>query len=383
MCRQSATVCPVKSPLREYVSAGTLGGRLAGLADPRRRRGRRHPFVSVLLIAASAVLTFACSYAAIGQWARCAAQETLARLGARVAGVLQVRIPPSTATVRRIIALTCPGGLADLTGTDPVGTATLAVDGKSARGSRRGELPAAHLLAAMTGDGQAVTQLRVPRKTNEITCFAALLAPLDLTGVTVTADALHTQRDHARFLVEDKQAHYLLIVKANQPGLHQQLRSLPWEDVTARRYDREQGHGRKETRVTRVLTVTGLTLDFPHAVQAARVTRHRTDLKTGKRTRRTVYALTDLTTQQASPQVIGHLARSQWVIENRLHFVRDTAFREDASKVRTGRGPENMATLRNLAINVLRRRGHTNIAAGLRHTSYNAFTRPLDLLGIA
>ncbi|MGY5036626.1 ISAs1 family transposase [Streptomyces sp. 900116325] len=383
MCRRSATVCLVKSPLREYVSAGTLAGRLAGLADPRRRLGRRHPLVSVLLVAASAVLAGARSYAAIGQWARSAPQDALARLGARIAGVLQVRVPPSTATIRRIIALTCPGGLADLTGADPAGTTMLAVDGKSARGSRSGEVPAAHLLAAMTADGRTVTQPRVPHKTSEITCFAALLDPFDLTGITVTADALHTQREHAWFLAEDKQAYYLLIVKANQPGLHQQLRCLPWKDVTARRYDRERGHGRKETRVTRVLTVIGLALDFPHVVQAARITRHRTDLKTGKRTRQTVYALTDLTARQASPQVIGQLARSQWTIENRLHFVRDTAFREDASKIRTGRGPENMATLRNLAINVLRQGGHTNIAVGLRHTSYNPFTRPLDLLGIA
>lgn len=375
MCRQSATVCLVKSPLREYVSAGTLAGRLAGLADPRRRRGRRHPFVSVLLIAASAVLAGARSYAAIGQWARSAPQDALARLGARIAGVLQVRIPPSTATIRRIIALTCPGGLADLTGADPAGTATLAVDGKSARGSRRDEVPAAHLLAAMTGDGQTVTQLRVPRKTNEITCFAALLAPFDLTGVTVTADALHTQREHARFLVEDKQAHYLLTVKANQPGLHRQLRSLP--ALRPRAGPRPQGDPRGPGP-HRHRPDAGLPARGP----AARITRHRTDLKTGKRTRQTVYALTDLTTRQASPQAIGRLARSQRVIENRLHFVRDTAFLEDASKIRTGHGPENMATLRNLAINVLRQNGHTNIAAGLRHISYDAFGRPLSLLGI-
>ncbi|MCY0932218.1 hypothetical protein OTB20_39895 [Streptomyces sp. H27-H1] len=59
------------------------------------------------------------------------------------------------------------------------------MDGKAARGSRHGSTPAAHLLAAMTGDGRTVTQLRVPDKTNEITCFAALLEPYDLTGVTV------------------------------------------------------------------------------------------------------------------------------------------------------------------------------------------------------
>ncbi|GAA3596292.1 hypothetical protein GCM10022295_91570 [Streptomyces osmaniensis] len=63
--------------------------------------------------------------------------------------------------------------LADLTRSDPSGAEALAVDGKSALGSRRGRLPAAHLLAAMTGDGRTVTQLRVPDKANEITCFAA------------------------------------------------------------------------------------------------------------------------------------------------------------------------------------------------------------------
>ncbi|MFJ5034455.1 ISAs1 family transposase [Streptomyces sp. NPDC088560] len=371
----------------QFARSGQRGGivaveRLRLLPDPRRRRGVRHPFVAVLLVAASAVVAGARSYAAMGQWAANAPQHTLARLGARVVGALSVRVAPSAATIRRGIGLVCLGGLADLTGTDPAGSDSIAVDGKAARGSRHGTSPAAHLLAAMTGDGRTVTQLRVPDKTNEITCFTALLAPYDLTGVTVTADALHTQRAHVRFLVQEKKAHYLLVVKANQPELHRRLRSLPWKDVIARRYDREIGHGRRETRVTSALTVTDLGLDFPHAVQAARILRYRTDLATGKCSRQTIYAITDLASQQASPQRLGQLARSQWAIENRLHFVRDTTFREDASKVRTGHGPENMATLRNLAINALRAAGHRNIAAGLRHASYEPFTRPLHLLGI-
>ncbi|MBV6699496.1 ISAs1 family transposase [Kitasatospora aureofaciens] len=353
------------------------------MPDPRRRRGVRHPFVAVLLVAASAVVAGARSYAAIGQWSANAPQHALARLGARVVGALSVRVAPSAATIRRVVGLVCPGGLADLTGADPAGSDSVAIDGKAARGSRHGQTPAAHLLAAMTSDGRTVTQLRVPDKTNEITCFTALLVPFDLRGVTVTADALHTQRAHARFLVEEKKAHYLLVVKANQPELHRRLRSLPWKDVTARRYDREIGHGRRETRVTRALTVTDLGLDFPHAAQAVRILRHRTDLTTGTVTRQTVYAITDLTSHQASPQRLGRLARSQWTIENRLHFVRDTTFAEDASKIHTGHGPENMSTLRNLAINALRAAGHRNIAAGIRHASYEPFTRPLDLLGIA
>ncbi|WP_345701696.1 ISAs1 family transposase [Kitasatospora terrestris] len=371
-----------KSPSLGDVSGLSLVERLRVLPDPRRRRGVRHPCVAVLLVAASAVVAGARSYAAIGQWSANAPQHALARLGARAVGALGVRIAPSAATIRRVVALVCPGGLADLTGADPAGSDSVAVDGKATRGSRHGTSPAAHLPAAMTSDGRTVTQLRVPGKTNEITCFAALLEPFDLAGVTVTADALHTQRAHARFLVEEKKAHYLLVVKANQPELHRWLRSLPWKDVTARRYDREIGHGRRETRVTRALTVTDLGLDFPHAAQAVRVLRHRTDLKTGVVSRQTVYAITDLTSQEASPQRLGRLARSQWTIENRLHFVRDATFAEDSSKIRTGRGPENMATLRNLAINILRAAGHRNIAAGIRHASYAPFTRPLDLPGI-
>ncbi|MGW3730655.1 ISAs1 family transposase [Streptomyces sp. NPDC000851] len=380
MCRQSAGVCLIKSPSRQHRAPPGLQQRPATPADPRHRRGKRHPFVSGLLIACSAVLSGARSFAAIGQWARNAPQEALARLGARTTSVFAVRVAPSTAIIRRIINRTCPGGLADLLGTDPAGSDTLAVDGRSARGSRHGDTPAAHLLAAMTGGGPAVTQLRVPDKTNEITCFASLSAPFDLTGVTVTADALHAQRGHARFLVEDKKAHYALCVKKNQAGLSERLHTLPRREVTAKFHDRTEGHGRKETRVVQVLTVDDL--DFPHAAQVARGVRHRTCLKTGSRSRETVYVITDLTSREASPQRLAKIIRSQRVIENRLHFVRDTAFREDASKVHTEHGPENMATLRSFAINRLRAAGHHNIAAGLREMSYEPFTRPLALLGL-
>ncbi|WP_162625114.1 hypothetical protein [Streptomyces cadmiisoli] len=151
--------------------------------------------------------------------------------------------------------------------------------------------------------------------------------------------------------------------------------------MTARRYDREAGHGRRETRPVRTLTVTGPGLDFPHVTQAAKIHRHRTDLTTGKITRETLYTITDLTARAASPQTIGQLASAQWGIEA-LHHVRDTTFGEDASKIRTGHGPENTATLRSFAINTLRTAGHHSIAAGPREASYTPFIRPLDLIGL-
>ncbi|MFE5828284.1 transposase, partial [Streptomyces erythrochromogenes] len=122
-------------------------------------------------------------------------------------------------------------------------------------------------------------------------------------------------------------------------------------------------------------------LDFPHVVQAAKTLRHRTNPKTGRVTRQTGHAITDMTSAEASPQLIGRIARAQWGIET-VHHVRDTTFPEDASTIRTGHGPENMATLRNFAINTLRDAGHPSITAGLRETSYTPFTRPLVLLGL-
>ena len=113
MCRQSATVCLIKSPTRQHRLIGPLTLRPRTLADPRHRRGKRHSFVSVLLVACSAVLTGARSFAAIGQWAASAPQDALARLGARATTVFQVRIAPSAATVRRVLNAACPGGLAD------------------------------------------------------------------------------------------------------------------------------------------------------------------------------------------------------------------------------------------------------------------------------
>jgi len=141
------------------------------------------------------------------------------------------------------------------------------------------------------------------------------LAPYDLTGVTVTADALHCQRDHARYLVEEKKAHYAFTVKRNQKNLHRQLAALPWEQSRAKFYDRTAAHGRLETHVVQALTISELGVDFPHAVQVAKIVRHRIQRKSGRRSRETVYVITDLTSREASPEGIAKIVRSQWIIE--------------------------------------------------------------------
>jgi hypothetical protein len=133
-----------------------------------------------------------------------------------------------------------------------------------------------------------------------------------------------------------------------------------------------------EIRRLQVTTVAGL--DFPHATQAIRIIRRVRPL-TGRHWRTVVvYAVTSLTAAQARPARLADWIRGHWGIEA-LHHIRDTTFAEDASRVRTGTAPRAMASLRNLAIGILRRHGHRNIAAALRRNAHDA-TRVLPLLGI-
>jgi hypothetical protein len=147
---------------------------------------------------------------------------------------------------------------------------------------------------------------------------------------------MHTQREHADWLVTHKQAAYLLIVKANQPTLHHQLASLPWRAIPIADHTRDRGHGRVETRRLQVTTVAGL--DFPHTTQAIRITRRVRCLRSRRWRTVTVYAVTSLTAAQASPARLADLLRGHWAIEA-LHHLRDTTFAEDASQIRTGSTP--------------------------------------------
>ena len=238
-----------------------------------------------------------------------------------------------------------------------------------------------HLLAEMDHTtGAVLAQAHVEATTNEIARFRPLLQRLDLTDTVVTADALHTQREHADWLVTAKHADYILLVKANQPALHQQLKALPWREVPVSDHTRDRGHGRVEVRRLQVTTVAGLGMDFPHATQALRITRRVRPLA-GQRWRTvTVHAVTSLAAAQASPARLADWARGHWCIEAH-HHIRDVTFAEDASQLRTGSAPRAMASLRNLAIGVLRRHGNRNIAAALRRNARDA-TRVLPLLGI-
>jgi predicted transposase YbfD/YdcC len=352
---------------------------LKSVPDPRKRRGVRHEMSAILALAVCAVIAGARSFVAIAEWTAAATPNALATLG--VSGEV-----PCESTIRRTINKVDANGLDVIVGTWMALRATtserfrvVAVDGKSLRGSAVAGGRCRHLLAAVTHTGGLVLgQLNVDLKTNEIPLFSTLLDTIELLGALVTADAMHCQKDHAEYLVEKRGAHYLLTVKNNQPKLKKQLAQLPWADVPVTDTQRDRAHGRIEKRTLKVVTISAGIL-FPHAAQAIQVTRKVRRRSTRKWRTETVYAVTDLTAEQGRPDQLATWLRGHWCIENRLHWVRDVTFGEDVSRVRTGNAPQVMATLRNLAISLLRLTGATNIAKALRHHARDT-KYPLTLL---
>jgi predicted transposase YbfD/YdcC len=364
---------------------------LATVTDPRTRAGRRHPLVAILVLAAAAVLAGARSIAAIAEWAADAPQPVRAALGTRRDPLTGhwVWAVPSETTIRRTLARLDAEALAAVIGAwladrDHPGQQqrrrAVAVDGKTLRGASGAQGRQVHLLAAMDQATRAVlAQRQVDGAPGEVPGFRPLLADLDLAGVVVTADALQTHPDAAEFLVAGKQAHYLFVVKANQPTLLDHCARLAWHRVPVLDRTRDRAHGRVELRTLKAVTVHHF--GFPHAAQVIQVIRKTRELRTRRWRTVTIYAITSLTFAQASPARLADYLRGHWAIENGLHYLRDTTFAEDASQVRTGNAPHTMACLRNLVIGALSRSVPVNLAAALRHHARDP-ARPLATLGI-
>jgi predicted transposase YbfD/YdcC len=365
------------------VTDGEHGGLLHALAavpDPRDPRGVRYPLTALLAVAVCAVLAGASSFAAITDWLHDLDEHAQDRLGF-------TRGIPVGSTVWRLLTRLDDGLLSVVlagwlrTRTPAITSraprparyrTVIAVDGKTLRGARPGGRQV-HLLSALdTGTGIVLAQVTVDAKSNEIPAFAPLLDAVEavlgtLAGVLFIADALHTQTGHADEVTR-RHAHLMVQVKANQPTLFKQLKHLPWAQIPAGDRTRDRGHGRRETRTVKAVTLrTPGGIGFPHAEQAVRITRTR--IVAGKTSRETAYLTVSLPTGQALPRDLQTWIRRHWHIENMIHHVRDVTFREDLHQARTGTGPAVIATLRNTAIGYHRTAGATNIARATRQAN--------------
>jgi predicted transposase YbfD/YdcC len=378
---------------------------LARVPDPRSRLGRWHPLEFVLALAVCAFTAAGHdSPEAIAQWAAGCSQETLAVLGGRRDPWTRRIRPPSARTFARIFAridaeafnaALCgylaavpagpPGALPSVTRHEreqrraaraaarpqlPGLLPQAAADGKTVRGAVRPDGSQVHLLSVFdVATGCVRAQREIDAKTNEIPGLAPAIAHLDLTDTVVTVDALHTQAETARCLAEDKKAHYLMIIKGNQPSLlaaaAQALAGPDAGFAGATWAEEGKGHGRRERRAIRTAPATGT--GWPHAAQVLRIRRD-TGPTSGPWTRKEItHGITSLPADLAGPRHLAAYARQHWGIENREHYVRDKTFGEDLQQVRTGNQPSAYAAIRNLVTGAFRRAGFANVAHARRY----------------
>ena len=253
-----------------------------------------------------------------------------------------------------------------------------AVDGKALRGARTPEGGRVFLVAAIDHTtGAVLGQRQVPSKRGEGAAARELLIGLQAPGMVWTLDALHTTKATARLITQELHGHYILIIKGNQPMARAAAAALlagpdtDWVATTAVEDDR--GHGRVERRTIRVAPADESL--FPGGVQAFRLRRDTGGLDGVWTRKEIVYGITSLSPDLAGPAELNHYERRHWVVEDRLHWVRDVTFSEDKSQVRTGTAPRALAAFRNLTVSALRLAGRANIAHARRdlHDHNDAF----------
>jgi predicted transposase YbfD/YdcC len=399
---------------------------LGGIPDPRDRRGVRYALASILALCLAAMLCGEKSREDIVTWAAAAPAWLLAAVGIEPVrrGLLRA---PHADTVDRVLDrldgqavddvigrwLAARAGLLppaepepepdpepEAVGPDLVPVlwvdgepAGVAVDGKAVAGAVDAQGRAMFLLAAATHAATTViAQRQIGPKTNEIPNFAPLLEELPLAGAVVTMDSLHTQRAHARLLIEEKKTHFVMIAKENQPKLFGALDGLDWKKIPIAHRGQDTGHGRREVRTIQVADAPD-DLPFPHVKQVFLIERYvtrkirRRKKGSGRYYTKTVttaiavLGITSLSAGQVTPAQLARLVRGHWSIENKIHWVRDVTFREDASTVATRSRPRIMATLRNTAIGIIRQAGRTKIAATIREIKHDPH-RLLAILGL-
>jgi predicted transposase YbfD/YdcC len=201
--------------------------------------------------------------------------------------------------------------------------------------------------------------------------FIPLLEALDIAGKTITADALLTQRKLARYLVEQRGAHYLFTAKDNQPTLSADIRLIfkdrgqpdfrePWT----------LQHGRLESRSVWTSSRLNDYLDFPAVGQAFAIERQSIEKKTGKVSTETVYGLTDHTPKSADAARLLAFNRNHWGVEAH-HYILDWNWDEDRCTLRTGHGPENITRLRRFATGLIKSKSRDSVAATIARLARN------------
>lgn len=370
----------------------TLPQAFATIPDPRRKQGTRYSVAAILSLAVVAVLANHTSVLAIAAWATRQTRHVRRALGFRR------DTTPHQTTIQRLLARLEPADVAAAVGRvfDPHvpgalrqrGSQGVALDGKAQRGRLRHGAPPTHPIHAVRAFchdlAGVLAQLVVDAQQHEaeLRVAAQAIGQIDWQGRVLTGDALYCQQALCTQVVEAG-GDYLVIVKANQPTLLADIQQV-FAPLTAEEQARtgihtvqplpiqvyrtvEKGHGRLEERVIRTSSELAGYSSWPYLVQVFEYTRTWTSKGVTKQQVR--YGMTSLPAEVSDAARLAALKRGHWHVENGLHYVKDVTLGEDASQTHVGNGADVFAMVRNIAVSLIRRSGHRDIAAQLRRYS--------------
>ena len=364
----------------KLISMGPLMDYLKRVKDGRKRRGIRYRLEIILTLFILAKLCGQNKTYGIADWVQ--------QRGSYLVEVLQLSYQrlPHHSTYRRILSDEVDGEeleqivaeyLAQLprSGQEVV----IAIDGKTVRGTiTLDDAFGLHLLAAyLPGEGIVLMQMVVEKdKENEIVVAPKLLKCLDLRHKVVVGDAMHTQRQLSIQIVTTG-GHFVWIVKDNQANTRKAIEQLfapeksipalgnPVMDFRSAKTIEKQA-GRLEERTITVSSLLNDYLDWPYLEQVFKLERRYTNLTTGEVECDVQYGLTSLPAQLASPERLLEIVRSEWGIENGLHYRRDVTFQEDQTRMTNKAMGRAMAIINNLVISLLNSQGFDNYAHARR-----------------
>ena len=333
------------------------------LPDPRRAHRRAYPLQEMLLVALCAISSDADDWVHVAEWGELklpwlrrflpfasgvASHDTFSRLFAMLDAARFAQC------LAGWMAQLCPS----------LAGQSIAIDGKSVRGSHASGSGMAHLVSAWHSQaGVTLGQVKTAAKSNEITAIPELLDALDITGATITLDAMGCQREIVQHIVQ-RQADYIIAVKNNQPSLAQAIKGLfdPAQatgSALAQDTRVDKGHGRLHTRRCRGQTdLSALSEELHKAwpglksavmIESTREVIQGRDKSPASTEWRYYISSRVLDAAQFSREIQAH-----WQIENGCHWVLDVVFDEDASRVRRDHGAENMALLRRMSLNLIK-----------------------------
>ena len=349
------------------------GGFLAILSqteDPRDRRGLVYSIESLLTIAICTYLCNGNTFEEMEVFAETHREWLREKFG--------MRSVPCADTFNRLFQALAPEAMTQLLSElaehlrvkTPNGLKTIAVDGKTVRGSVKNGR-SIHILNAWAGENRiAIGQLAVDSKSNEITHVPQLLRSLNLKNAIVTADALNTQAATAQTIIDGKGA-YVLPIKKNHPT-HRSVITAIMDDVARTQQPGfeqvEKGHGRLETRRCWATEDLSLFLErdkWPGIRSLARIDRVRC-LPDGTESKETALFISSLPADAAT---IATAVRQHWGVENQCHWCLDIVFREDDCRARTRNAARNLSALRVVCLNILR---HSKVKGSLRIKRFRA-----------